>query len=40
MWQRIVTGACLIAVLALVLCLGGWYFAAAAFLATALAIHE
>ena len=40
MWQRIVTGACLIAVLTLVLCLGGWYFAVAVFLATMLAIHE
>lgn len=40
MWQRIVTGACLIAVLTLVLCLGGWYFAVAVFLATILAIHE
>ena len=27
MWQRIVTGACLIAVLALVLCLGGCWWA-------------
>lgn len=40
MLQRILTGSCLVVALAAVLYLGGWYFAAAAFLATALAIHE
>lgn len=38
--QRFWTGLCLVIFLVVVLFLGGWYFAAAAFIATALAIRE
>lgn len=38
--KRFWTGAVLIIALALLLYLGGWYFAAAAFIAVAVAIHE
>lgn len=40
MTQRIVTGTLLIIMLAMVLFLGGWYFAVAAFIAITLCIHE
>ncbi len=40
MAQRIVTGALLVVFLVLALYLGGWYFAAAAFIAVALCLHE
>ena len=38
--KRVVTGAILLVLLAATLVLGGWYFAAVAFIATAIAIHE
>lgn len=38
--KRVVTGAILLVLLAVTLVLGGWYFAAVAFVATAIAIHE
>lgn len=38
--KRFWTGAALIVALTVLLCLGGWYFAVAAFIAIAIAIHE
>ena len=40
MLTRIITGAVLLAVLAVTLILGGWYFVALAFVATTIAIYE